>query len=103
MVAVIVMRKADAGPVSGASAANVREACTKTWQASTEPTILSLEYSTQICRIVKCQTRTYEHTSNYNISTEEEKVPKVQNWLGREDLQLIQTFTKSEKEACKIA
>ena len=33
----------------------------------------------------------------------EEKVPFINNWLGRKGLQLIQTFTKSEKEACKTA
>ena len=33
--------------------------------------------------------------------TEEEKVPIIKNWLGRGGLQLIQTFTKYEKEAWK--
>ena len=33
----------------------------------------------------------------------EEKVSIIKNWLGREDLQFIQTLTKAEKEACKSA
>ena len=36
----------------------------------------------------------------YYIS-EEGKVPIIKNWLVREGLQSIQTFTNAEKEACK--
>ena len=39
------------------------------------------------------QTRPYE-------LNDEEKVPVMKSWLGREGLQLIQTHTSSEKEAC---
>ena len=46
--------------------------------------------------INRLQTKTYE-------LTEEEKVPILKNWLGREGLQLIQTFTSSEKDACNTA
>ena len=40
------------------------------------------------------QTKTYE----YN---EEDKVPVIRNWLGREGLQLLQTNPNLEKGACK--
>ena len=39
-------------------------------------------------------------TKTYEV-TEEEKVPIIKNGLGREGLQLIQTFRNAEKEACK--
>ena len=32
---------------------------------------------------------------------DEEKLPFIKNWLGREGLQFIQTSTNTEKEACK--
>ena len=35
--------------------------------------------------------------------TIEDKVPIIKNWLGREGLQLINTFTNSDKETCKTA
>ena len=34
--------------------------------------------------------------------TEKEKVHIIRNWLGRGGLQLIQTFSNSGKEACKM-
>ena len=34
---------------------------------------------------------------------DEEKVPVIKNWLGREGLQFIQTVINIEKEACKGA
>ena len=34
---------------------------------------------------------------------EEEKVFIIKNWLRREGLQLIETYMKSQKEACKTA
>ena len=40
------------------------------------------------------QTKTYEITG-------EKEVPIIKDWLGREGLQLIKTFTNFEKEACK--
>ena len=33
--------------------------------------------------------------------TEEEEVPIIKNWLGREGLRFIQTFTNNWKETCK--
>ena len=33
--------------------------------------------------------------------TEEEKVPIIKNWSGREGLQLIKTFTTAMEETCK--
>ena len=42
------------------------------------------------------------HTKTYGI-TEEEKVPIIEKQLGREYLQLTQTFTNFEKDACKKA
>ena len=33
--------------------------------------------------------------------TDKEKVPVIKEWLGREGLQLIKTFTNEEKEKCK--
>ena len=34
---------------------------------------------------------------------DEQKITIIKNCLGREGLQLIQTLTKTEKEACKSA
>ena len=44
----------------------------------------------------KLQINTYE-------LTEEEKVPIMKNWLGREGPQLVKTFMNTEKEECKMA
>ena len=35
----------------------------------------------------------------YNV-TNSEKVPVVKNWLGREDLHLIQTVIKAQQDIC---
>ena len=42
------------------------------------------------------QTRAYELNN-------EEKVPIIKKWLGRNSSHFIQTFTNFEKEACKTA
>ena len=42
------------------------------------------------------KTKTYELTG-------EEKLLAINNWLGRQGLQLIRTFTNEEKEKCKTA
>ena len=34
---------------------------------------------------------------------DEEKVPVIKNWLGREGLQFIQPFTNTNNKACKRA
>ena len=34
---------------------------------------------------------------------DEQKVPTIKNWLGREGLQFTPTFTNYEREACKTA
>ena len=40
-------------------------------------------------------------TMTYELG-EEEKVKTIKNWLGREGLQLKQTFISSDTEACRI-
>ena len=35
--------------------------------------------------------------------TDKEKVPIIKKWLGREHLQLMETFTNAEKETSKTA
>ena len=37
---------------------------------------------------------------NFNIS-QTEGVPIIKNWLSRQGLQLLETLTKPEQEACK--
>ena len=39
-------------------------------------------------------------TKTYKL-TWKEKVPIIKNWLGREGLEIIETFTNSRKEAWK--
>ena len=41
-------------------------------------------------------------TKAYEL-TDEEKAQVIKNWLVREGLQLIKTFTNEEKEKCKTA
>ena len=35
--------------------------------------------------------------------TDEEKIPVIKNWLGREGEQLVKAFSNEEKEICKRA
>ena len=41
-------------------------------------------------------------TKMYNL-TDEEQVPIIKDWLGREGLQLIKTFMNPKKETCQRA
>ena len=41
-------------------------------------------------------------TKAYEL-TDEEKIPVIKNWLGREGLELTKTLTNEEKEKCKTA
>ena len=77
---------------------------TKAQETSFEATLLQLECSREEKYVellsFEMEVISILQSKAYEV-TEEEKFPMIKNWLGREALQLIQTFMNSEKEACK--
>ena len=53
----------------------------------------------EVCNI-EMKVMNFLETKAYEL-TDEEKAHIIMNWLGRESLQLIKTFTNEEKEKCK--
>ena len=103
MAAVMVMMEVDAGPTSGTNAVSSGEACRHrhgvpalrqpsfNWNTPDDYVEL-LSFEMEVTNIL--QARTYK-------LTEDETVPIIRNWLGREGLQLIQTLINSKKVAYK--
>ena len=55
------------------------------------------QYSYVILSNFEMEVTNIVKTKPYEL-TDEEKVPIIKNWLGKEGLQLLKTFTNEEKE-----